>query len=148
LDDGYIEYCLNALHRPQPFVSLGLALTELAHSAIDISDGLLSDLGHILKASNVGADIHLEKLPCSIFISRHLHEKQIQHCLLAGGDDYVLCFTAPQNNRNMIEKVGKDLNLPIALIGNIHAGFGLTVLDANNEPISIEKTGYDHFAKL
>ena len=145
LDGGYIEYCLNALHRPQPRAALGLALVGLAHSAIDISDGLLSDLGHILKASNVGAEIQLNKLPCSLFISKHLHEKQIQQCVLAGGDDYELCFTAPQVMREKIEKISVELALPITLAGNIHKGAGLLVLDENNEPISIEKIGYDHF---
>ncbi len=146
LDDGYIEYCLNALHRPQPRVCLGLTLIDLAHGAIDISDGLLSDLGHITKASNVGATIQLNKLPCSLFISKHLNEKQIQQCLLAGGDDYELCFTAPQKLRAKIEKMSAELHLPIALIGNIHAGSGLVVLDQNKQKITLEKTGYDHFA--
>lgn len=146
LDDGYIEYCLNALHRPQPRVLLGLAILDLAHSAIDISDGLLSDLGHILQASNVGAEIQLDKLPCSPFIYKHLSEKQIQQCILAGGDDYELCFTAPQKNRSTIEKVGEKLHLQITWIGNIHADSGLTVLDKNKQKISLEKTGYDHFA--
>ena len=145
LDDGYIEYCLNTLHRPQPRAALGLALVGLANSAVDISDGLLSDLGHMLKASNVGASIHLNKLPCSLFVSEHLHEKQIQQCILAGGDDYELCFTAPPNMREKIEKMSAELALPITLAGNIHKGAGLLVLDTNNQPISIEKTGYDHF---
>jgi thiamine-monophosphate kinase len=145
LDDGYIEYCLNALHRPQPRVLLGLALLNLVHSAIDISDGLLSDLGHILKASNVGAEIQLEKLPSSLFISKHLGEKQIQQCILAGGDDYELCFTAPQKNRSTIEKIGEKLHLPITRIGNIYADSGLTVTDKNKQKVLLEKTGYDHF---
>jgi thiamine-monophosphate kinase len=123
-----------------------LALQGLAHSAIDISDGLLSDLGHILKASNVGAEIYLNKLPCSLFTSKHLHEKQIQQCVLAGGDDYELCFTAPPDMRAKIEKIGAELNLPIALVGSIHASAGLVVLDENKQKISLEKTGYDHFA--
>lgn len=145
LDDGYIEFCLNALHRPQPRVSLGLALTNLAHSAIDISDGLLSDLGHILKASNVGAEIRLDKLPCSLFISKHLHEKQIQQYILAGGDDYELCFTAPQKHRQLINALSAELKLPISLIGTIHNESGLVALDQNNHKITLEKTGYDHF---
>lgn len=146
LDDGYIEYCLNALHHPQPRAALGLALANLAHSAIDISDGLLSDLGHILKASNVGATLQLNLLPSSLFIKNHLHEKPMLQCLLAGGDDYELCFTTHSANRGEIEKISAQLKLPIALIGSIHAGAGLFVLDDENKPISIENTGYDHFA--
>ena len=147
LDDGYVEYCLNRLHRPQPRIRLGLALLEFAHSAIDVSDGLLSDLGHILKASNVGAEIHLNKLPCSLFASKHLHEKQIQQCILAGGDDYELCFTAPCNLRDKIQTISTDLHLPLTLIGNIHADSSVVVLDENKLAITIDKTGYDHFAK-
>ncbi|MFM9834495.1 MAG: thiamine-phosphate kinase [Methylophilaceae bacterium] len=146
LDDGYIEYCLDVLHRPQPRVKLGLALQGLAHSAIDISDGLLSDLGHILKASNVGAEIQLSALPFSLFASKHIHEKLVQHCVLAGGDDYELCFTAPKNMRENIKQISTDLKLPISLIGNIREGATLVVMEENMQKPTIEKTGYDHFA--
>ena len=103
----------------------------------------MSDLGH--KASNVGAEIMLDKLPCSLFISKHLHEKQIQQCLLAGGDDYELCFTAPPKMRAKIEKISAELDLFITLIGSIHAGTGLVVIDEKKQKITLEKTGYDHF---
>ena len=141
LDDGYIEYCLNALHRPQPRAALGLALIGLANSAIDISDGLAADLGHILSASKVGAKINLNALPCVEAVKN----AGFQY-VLAGGDDYELCFTAPQVMRAKIEKISTELHLSIALIGNIHAGSGLVVLDENKQEISLEKTGYDHFS--
>jgi thiamine-monophosphate kinase len=146
LDDGYIEYCLNALHRPQPRVNLGLALQGLASSAIDISDGLLSDLGHILKASNVGAEVQLPALPYSLFASKHIQDKFIQQCVLAGGDDYELCFTAPVKSRARIKALRTELNLPISLIGMINEGSSLDVMDDNKQKMLIVKTGYDHFA--
>lgn len=146
LDDGYIEYCLQALHAPKPRVQLGLALRNIATSAIDISDGLLSDLGHILKASASGAKIHLNQLPTSAFISQHLHEKHIQQYVLAGGDDYELCFTAPNNAQEQINSLSRQLNLTLTNIGNITSTPELLVYDASQKPISFNKTGYDHFA--
>jgi thiamine-monophosphate kinase len=146
LDDGYIEYCLNALHRPQPRVNLGLSLQGLASSAIDVSDGLLSDLGHILKASNVGAEVQLSALPYSLFASKHIQDKFILQCVLSGGDDYELCFTAPAKSRARIKEISAELNLPISLIGTIKEGTSLDVFDENQQKISLEKKGYDHFA--
>ncbi len=80
--------CLPALHAPQPRVVLGLALLGVAHSAIDISDGLLADLGHILESSRMAARIEFDALPVSAAMGRHLHEAAGRDCLLGGGDDY------------------------------------------------------------
>jgi len=136
-----------ALNRPMPRAELGLALRDIAHSAIDISDGLLSDLGHILKASSVGAEIHLDTIPCSVFSKTNLSEDIFRQYVLAGGDDYELCFTAPLHAGAKIHKISSTLNLPITRIGSIHARTGLIVLDENKKAISIEKTGYDHFSE-
>ena len=95
LDETDLSHCLRALETPQPRVALGLALRGIAHAAIDISDGLLADLGHILERSQVGAEIRFDDLPCSDALRRLLHSDIGKHCLLAGGDDYELCFTAP-----------------------------------------------------
>ena len=133
---------IHALLRPIPRVDLGLKLVGIANSAIDISDGLLADLGHILDASNVGAELFFKQIPYALEANKHAG---FAAYVLAGGDDYELCFTAPQNMRAKIEKISAELNLPIALIGNIHAGAGLIVLDENKQKISIEKIGYDHF---
>lgn len=146
LDDGYIEYCLHALHAPKPRVELGLALRNIATSAIDISDGLLSDLGHILKASLLGAEIHLNQLPTSAFISQHLHEKHIQQYVLAGGDDYELCFTAPTGAKEQINSLSDQLKLTLTNIGNITTTPKLDVYDASHQLIPFNTTGYDHFA--
>lgn len=146
LSEGELATCLPALHTPQPRVKLGLHLRQLAHSAIDISDGLLADLGHILECSNIGAEIRLQDIPCSIAVSNHLADKQVQHMVLAGGDDYELCFTAPAENHAEIAKLAVQLALPLSCIGEISDNPGLIIRGLNNEPITTGETGFDHFA--
>ena len=135
---------LPSLHRPQPRAALGLGLRGLATSCIDISDGLLADLGHILKASNLGAEIHLEQMPVSLYNFNHLHEPQIQQCVLAGGDDYELCFTAPTSARKAITALGDSLNLQVTIIGKTLIDIGLQAIYKNNL-ITTLKQGFDHF---
>ena len=135
-----------ALHRPQPRVSLGMALRGIAHSAIDVSDGLLADLGHILERSSVAAELQFDKLPASSHLSPYLAQVLGQRCLLAGGDDYELCFTAPATRHADIEKLAMQLDLPLSCIGKITAGKGCVVRAADGSAISIEGAGYEHFA--
>jgi thiamine-monophosphate kinase len=139
-----LENCLPYLHRPQPRVALGLALQAIATSCIDISDGLMADLGHLLKASNLGAALHIEKLPVSIYSSSHLHEAMIQQCVLTGGDDYELCFTAPASQRNAVEMIAKQQNIPITRIASTSMDIGLQAYYNQNE-ISFLTKGFDHF---
>jgi thiamine-monophosphate kinase len=141
-----LEACLPALNTPQPRVELGLLLNMMVHSAIDISDGLLADLGHILQASNVGADISLQYVPCSDIARSRLHDPQIQQMVLAGGDDYELCFTAPARNHAEIAKMATLIGVPLTRIGSITEGPGLTVRGLDNQIIKINKPGFDHFA--
>lgn len=136
--------CLNALHRPAPKVALGLALHNIAHSCIDISDGLLADLGHILQASNLGADIHLSDIPCHAFLQSMLETPLIKQCILAGGDDYELIFTAPQSQRTTIQSISKQLDLPLAVIGKTTQHAGLRV-HYQQQILDISKKGFDHF---
>lgn len=144
LTDAERGEVLPALLRPQPRVALGMALRDVARSAIDISDGLLADLGHLLRASAVGAEILLESIPRSAALQRRL--PSARSLLLAGGEDYELCFSAPPQARARIEAIGRRLALPLVRIGHILAQSGLTVRDAAGEPIAIEVTGFDHFA--
>ena len=145
-----LAICLNALNTPAPRAALGLALRDIATSCIDISDGLLADLGHILKASSCGARIDLEKIPCIELLKNNLDNPQFQAAILAGGDDYELCFTAPKSKYVDINALSKQLNLPIACIGstrmasNLNTG-GLQV-DYKNNQITLLKQGFDHFA--
>ncbi|MDO9206225.1 thiamine-phosphate kinase [Methylotenera sp.] len=135
----------NALHTPQPRVALGQALHGVANSAIDISDGLLADLGHILKASKLGAIIRLDQVPISDTVHKNLHLKQVKNMVLAGGDDYELCFTAPSNQHAEIANLSKTLNLALSHIGQITANTDLIVRGLDNEILDIKETGFDHF---
>jgi len=137
---------LPALYLPMPRVELGIALRGIAHSAIDISDGLLGDLGHILERSQVGATLKFSALPTLPVVQNYLHEAVARDCVLAGGDDYELCFTAPQANRDRVLTAAKDAGVSVTRIGHISAEPGLTVTDAEGQPLIIEHTGYDHFA--
>ena len=133
------------LQHPQPRINLGLALRGIAHSAIDLSDGLIADLSHILESSQLGATIGWSKIPHFDSDPESLSVETIQTFALTGGDDYELCFTAPSNRRSDIINIGKSLNIPLSQVGIIKAIEGLIVLDDKNNPISIKGTGYDHF---
>ncbi|MBN8772534.1 MAG: thiamine-phosphate kinase [Thiobacillus sp.] len=137
---------LPALYLPTPRIELGLVLRGLASSAIDISDGLLGDLGHILERSHVGATLEFSALPTLPVTQAYLHEAVARDCVLAGGDDYELCFTAPASKRNAVLAAAASAGVTVTRIGHIHAEPGLTVNDANGQPLHVDKTGYDHFA--
>ncbi len=140
-----LEACLIALHTPTPRSALGLALRGVATSCIDISDGLLADLGHILNASNCGATIDLEKIPCMDFLKNDLQNPQFQTFILAGGDDYELCFTAPPTQREAINLLSKQLNLPMTCIARTRMTIGLQA-SYKNKKITLSIQGFDHFA--
>jgi thiamine-monophosphate kinase len=129
--------------RPQPRLGLGQALRGVAHAAIDISDGLLADLGHILDASDLGAEVRADRLPLSI-AARELPDAALE-AALAGGDDYELLFTAPADKHAQIEQISKELELPLTQIGRLDVLPGLRVLDAHGQPIHPERTGWTHF---
>lgn len=135
-----------SLHTPQPRVSLGLALRGLAHAAIDISDGLLADLGHILERSDCGAELLFAELPRPPALDAMLSTVLGRRCLLAGGDDYELCFTAAPSGREAIAALSLQLRLPLTRVGRIIAALGLSVLDAQGNAITMKESGYDHFA--
>ncbi|MXS85393.1 thiamine-phosphate kinase [Nitrosomonas sp. HPC101] len=139
--------CLSALHTPAPRVTLGKALVNVAHSAIDLSDGLLADLGHILKRSEVAATIDFNCIPCSPALKNRLQPENAARqlaidCLLSGGDDYELCFTVPKNRRDLI---ARQAGIKLSRIGEIVPGKGLTVLNTSGSPLIFNKKGYDHF---
>ena len=130
------------LDYPTPRCQLGAALKGLAHSMIDISDGLAQDLGHILKASQVGAKLQLENLPISPTLQT-LDDAQKWQYALAGGDDYELCFTiSPQNYQKLLQK---QLDVPISIIGKIQPQHGLT-FEKNDVDHLLQFNGYQHFA--
>ena len=142
---------LPALYLPTPRVELGIALRGIASAAIDISDGLLADLGHILDRSQagatpIGATLEFAALPTLPVAQAYLHEKVARDCVLAGGDDYELCFTAPAARRDGVVAAAQAAAVAVTRIGCITATPGLTVIDADGQPLILDKTGYDHFA--
>jgi thiamine-monophosphate kinase len=144
LPPNILDVCAAHLQQPHPRVALGLALRGIANSAIDISDGLLADLGHILERSKVGAALNYDSIP-AVRISEQA-DNLVCRCVLSGGDDYELCFTAPIEYRDEIEKISATLALPLTRIGKIIAGSGCTLRAADGSFMQIKDTGYDHFA--
>ncbi len=145
LEESSLANALNALHLPRPRVALGLALQNIAHSCIDISDGLLADLGHVLVASNVGAHLMFETMPVEHYLRLNLQDAMVQQAILTGGDDYELCFTAPKDQRQAIADLSQELCLPLTLVGKITQTPELKVV-YHDETLQITKQGFDHFA--
>ncbi len=135
-----------ALERPTPRVALGLALAGIASSAIDVSDGLAQDLGHVLAASRCGAEVQVDALPlCDDLASSD--DVARRGFALAGGDDYELCFTAPASRRDAVERVASVSTTRVTRIGVIAAAAGLRLQGAGgaiDDPASLR--GFDHFA--
>ena len=149
LDPEAMKVLRARLEAPTPRVALGNALRGVATSCIDISDGLVGDLGHILEASAVGARIALDAIPRHPALAAKLRgaeRAQALEFLLAGGDDYELCFTAPRAAGGRIEAIARELALPITRIGGIHAAPGLVVDDERGKPLATLPHAFDHFA--
>ncbi len=141
------------LERPTPRVDLGLHLRGVATSAIDVSDGLLGDLGHLLHASGVGASIHaqsaLDLIASSAYgisVGGQFDSNFLLQCALAGGDDYELAFTAPASARAQVEAAARESATPVARIGQVDAALGLRVLDAAGHRLTSDFSSFDHFA--
>lgn len=132
------------LERPMPRVAAGLALRGIATSAIDISDGLIGDLGHILDRSGVGAQVALDRLPVSN-VYRSLLPQVGWDVALANGDDYELCFTVPPANLAALQRVVDALDCPVAHIGDIVVAPGLRIVDAAGRPYRPHAKAHDHF---
>ncbi len=150
----YNEYALNAdaldsaairLHTPQPRVALGLALRGIAHAALDVSDGLLGDLGHILKSSQVGATLNVDALPAGAMLQQQPLEMR-RRFTLAGGDDYELCFTAPASKREAVLGAALAAGTSVTRIGIIEAERGTRLLDGDGRPLDLNISSFDHFA--
>jgi thiamine-monophosphate kinase len=135
-------YLVERYRLPQPRLALGQALRGVASAAIDISDGLVADLGHILEASAVGAELRADQLPLSP-VARDL--PGARDAALARGDDYELLFTAPRKRRAEIEALSRQLDLPLTPIGELRAGSDLTILDAAGQEIDVPNRGWQHF---
>ncbi|HEX6689870.1 MAG TPA: thiamine-phosphate kinase [Burkholderiales bacterium] len=143
-----VQAVAERLHRPEPRVELGERLRGLAHAAIDVSDGLAGDLAHILERSQVGAVIEYARIPRPAALAKFAELER--DCVLSGGDDYELVFTAAQPQRQEVEALSRELRIPLTRIGAIQAAAAsgaakLQVLDADGKPIA-HRGGFDHFA--
>ena len=133
-----------AMDRPQPRVALGLALRGVAHAAIDISDGLVGDLRHLLRRSGVGARLDVDALPLSPTLREQTRPWQLE-CALAGGDDYELLFTAPPERRDDVLRAAEQAGVPVSRIGRIQAADALVLHDGRGAPIDWSGMTFDHF---
>ncbi len=133
-----------AMEEPQPRVELGIALRGVASSAIDVSDGLAGDLGHVLRRSGVAAVVEVDALPLSADLAAQ--EQAWRHeCLLAGGDDYELVFTAPADRRVAVMAAAQASGTRVTRIGRIEAGSGLRFVDASGHAVVGPAASFDHF---
>lgn len=145
-DSDLSQFLIQRLEYPTPRIAAGLALRGLASSAIDISDGLAADLGHVLTASAVGANIEIERLPLSDAF-RSLATKGDWQRAVSAGDDYELCFTAPMAQETLILERLRAVDCPCARIGEITARPGLRWYDAEHKEQPISHAGFDHFQR-
>ena len=143
-DQSLLAATRPALERPEPQVALGRALSGIAHAAIDISDGLLQDLGHILKASACGALIDYTALPVHHALV-NLPEAWLREAVLSGGDVYQLCFTAAPADRDRIRQAAKDAGVTVACVGRIENDPGLRVMLPDGAMLANLPGGFDHF---
>ena len=132
------------LESPEPRVALGQHLLGVAHAAIDISDGLTQDLGHLLKASGVGAVLDIDRLPIHPALSS-FEPSVVEQAVLHGGDVYELCFTAAASRRARIEAIGQSLGLSLMRVGQTRAHLGL-VGHTQGRLVELASKGFDHFS--
>jgi thiamine-monophosphate kinase len=140
-----LAHCMKRLHMPTPRVRLGEALAGLATAAIDISDGLVADLGHICERSSVGVEIEYAAVPCAPEVSPLRHVGLVLDAVLAGGDDYELAFTAPPNAEREVLIAASRSDAAVTRIGRIVPGSGVTVRDESGRTIQLSHAGFDHF---
>ena len=143
------ESCRQRMEQPQPRIALGLALRGVANACIDVSDGLAGDLGHVLKASQVGAVLTTDWVQDSAAISVAMQSLPFARRLdmaLAGGDDYELLFTAAPEQAEAVQHAANEADVSVTCIGRITTGSGLQVLDLQGVPMSRRFASFDHFA--
>lgn len=136
----------NLLDHPQPRVRLGRALVGYANACIDVSDGLLADLGHILEASRCGAQLELEKLPEAGLLAK-LEDESKWRYQLAGGDDYELLFSLPPSHEDMLRTWSRDLDTRLSVIGRVTEGDGILCMGPQGDEFYPQSVGFEHFRR-
>jgi len=144
LDASELATAAERLHSPTPRNALGMTLSGIAHSAIDISDGLTGDLQHILDRSHLGATLDVDALPAGPMLMKHPCELR-RRFTLNGGDDYELCFTAAPGRRNDILEAGRLSGTAVTRVGTIEAHAGLRLVDSAGKPYVTSSHSFDHF---
>ena len=139
------QFLRQRLDYPKPRVAEALALQGLVHAAIDISDGLLADLSHILDQSQVGATLHTDKLPLSPSFKSSISKTDDLTVPLTAGDDYELILTIPQIHQNRAQHIMNSFECGLTCIGNIENQSGLRCINSNNQTINLKQHGFDHF---
>jgi thiamine-monophosphate kinase len=145
LDAAALDAAAIRMHAPTPRVALGIALRGIANAAIDISDGLAGDLGHILKRSAIGATLMVDALPAGPILAQREPELRRRYTL-TGGDDYELCFTAPADRRDAVLEAARASGTAVTRVGHIDAAPGLRLRGADGAPLDLKLTSFDHFA--
>ncbi len=133
------------LHQPTPRVSLGLALRGCASAAIDLSDGLAQDLGHILRASHLGAVVDVDRLPLSEPARTYAAGGELWRAAVSGGDDYELCFTVPRTQTHRLDAIASRTGVRLTRVGTVEPGSSLRLVRADGTPAYLEVPGYSHF---
>lgn len=145
LDEEAKRFLIDRYQVPEPRPMLGQALLRVASSALDVSDGLAQDLGHIAECSSVAAEISLAAIPVSDAAAAVMRNGDAEPAdLVSLGDDYELLFTAPEEAREAVMARAGEAGVPVTRIGTIRAGSGVSVLDANGKPLILERRGYTH----
>ena len=142
LPEKAAHFCVQRLNYPTPRLALGQVLQQYAHACMDVSDGLLADLGHLVKASQVGARVETDSLPFSFALSQVEKDLRLPMAL-TGGDDYELLFTLSEGNLPLVQALAADLGIPITVIGYIDKKINGIALDYE---LPDKRRGYDHFS--
>ncbi|MDH5518821.1 MAG: thiamine-phosphate kinase [Gammaproteobacteria bacterium] len=144
-DTHIAQSCIKKFNQPEPRIELGLWLAQHATACIDISDGLISDLGHICSQSQCGAEIMLNKIPLSAEFMDYYHNQPDYQTALSFGDDYELCFCVNKNAAKEVEVYSHQSGLALSCIGQISTADSLSFVDQNNKTVTFNEKGFEHF---
>ena len=145
VEGSHSEHLIKRFLRPTPRIELGRGLRSHASAAMDVSDGLLTDLRKLCAASGCGAQLQLEQLPVSVALNALFATERVQQLKLSGGDDYELLFTIPPQSLSALEDISAIARVPCTVIGNIIQGPGVECF-RHHQPVVITDTGFDHFS--
>jgi thiamine-monophosphate kinase len=142
-------WLVNRLNRPQARVELGLKASAYCKCAIDISDGLAADLGHVLEASDCGATVNIDSIPLSHqLVEYSINRNEVDwEMVLSGGDDYELCLVVSAEHENKLMQTASELSLPLTRVGVIEAHHSLNIVDNTGAKYLLDRGGYEHFMK-